>query len=93
MGVKEAPSARFRVRVTKMVRPDIIAIYHYWLVPRGRLRVKAEKLAGLRSGFSDDNYLGPLMASRLGTAGAMGNTVVEVSRWVGYEAGVCNRRK
>jgi hypothetical protein len=63
-----------------MVRPDIIAIYHYWLVPRGRLRVKAEKLAGLRSGFSDDNYLGPLMASRLGTAGAMGNTVVEVSR-------------
>jgi anaerobic selenocysteine-containing dehydrogenase len=80
VGVKEAPSARFRVRVTKMVRPDIIAIYHYWLVPRGRLRVKAEKLAGLRSGFSDDNYLGPLMASKLGTAGAMGNTVVEVAR-------------
>jgi anaerobic selenocysteine-containing dehydrogenase len=80
VGVKEVPTARFRVRVTKFVRPDIIAIYHYWLVPRGRLRVKAEKLAGLRSGFSDDNYLGPLMASKLGTAGAMGNTVVEVAR-------------
>jgi hypothetical protein len=74
------PTARFKVRVTKFVRPDIIAIYHYWLVPRGRLRVKAEKLAKIRSGLSDDNYFGPLMASRLGTAGAMGNTVVEVSR-------------
>jgi hypothetical protein len=68
------------VRVTKFVRPDIIAIYHYWLMPRGRLRVKAEKLGALRSGFSDDDYFGPLVASRLGTAGVMGNTVVEVSR-------------
>ncbi|MCU7787595.1 molybdopterin-dependent oxidoreductase [Pyrobaculum sp. 3827-6] len=80
VGVAEVPTARFRVRVTKMVRPDVIAIYHYWLVPRGRLRVKAAKLAGLRSGYSDDNYLGPMLAGRLGTPGAMGNTVVEVSK-------------
>jgi anaerobic selenocysteine-containing dehydrogenase len=80
VGVAEVPTARFRVRVTKMVRPDVIAIYHYWLVPRGRLRVKAAKLAGLRSGYSDDNYLGPMLAGKLGTPGAMSNTVVEVSK-------------
>ncbi|MEM0462631.1 molybdopterin-dependent oxidoreductase [Pyrobaculum sp.] len=80
VGVGEVPAARFKVRVTPMVRPDIIAIYHYWLVPRGRLRAKAEKLVNLRSGYSDDNYLGPMLAGRLGTPGAMGNTVVEVSK-------------
>lgn len=83
MGVKELPVARFKVRVTKMVRPDIIAVYHYWLVPRQNkwmLRVKAEKLSNLRGGLSDDNYLGAMMAGRLGTPGAMGNTVVEVTK-------------
>jgi len=80
MGVQNVPTARFRVRVTNMVRPDIIAIYHYWLVPKGRLRVKAAKLAGIRAGDSDDNYFGALMAGKLGTPGAMGNTVVEVAR-------------
>ncbi|MEM1598322.1 MAG: molybdopterin-dependent oxidoreductase [Pyrobaculum sp.] len=83
VGVKELPVARFKVRVTKMVRPDIIAVYHYWLVPRQNkwmLRVKAEKLSNLRGGLSDDNYLGAMMAGRLGTPGAMGNTVVEVTK-------------
>ncbi|WP_053240254.1 molybdopterin-containing oxidoreductase family protein [Pyrobaculum islandicum] len=80
VGVKEVPTARFRVRVTPMVRRDVVAIYHYWLVPRGRLRVKAWKLADVRAGYSDDNYLGPMLAGKLGTPGAMGNTVVEVSR-------------
>nr|WP_287069125.1 molybdopterin-dependent oxidoreductase [Pyrobaculum sp.] len=80
VGVGEAPVARFRVKVTSMVRPDVIAIYHYWLVPKGRLRVKGEKLANLRSGVSDDNYFNALMAGRLGTPGLMGNTVVEVSK-------------
>ena len=54
-----------------MVRPDIIAIYHYWLVPKGRLRVKAAKLADIRAGDSDDNYFGAMMAGKLGTPGAM----------------------
>ena len=79
----QLPTARFKVHVTKKVRRDIIAIYHYWPVPRDgkyRLRAKAERLAGIRSGWSDDNYLGPLLMTRLGTAGAMGNTVVEVSK-------------
>jgi len=80
VGVRDVPAARFKVKVTKMVRPDVVAIYHYWLVPKGRLRVKAEKLAAIRSGPSDDNYFGPLMAGRLGTPGAMGNTVVEVTK-------------
>jgi len=80
VGVQNVPTARFKVRVTNMVRPDIIAIYHYWLVPKGRLRVKAAKLADIRAGDSDDNYFGAMMAGKLGTPGAMGNTVVEVAR-------------
>ncbi|ABO08927.1 molybdopterin-containing oxidoreductase family protein [Pyrobaculum calidifontis] len=80
VGAQNVPTARFKVRVTNMVRPDIIAIYHYWLVPKGRLRVKAAKLADIRAGDSDDNYFGAMMAGKLGTPGAMGNTVVEVVR-------------
>ena len=80
VGVQNVPTARFKVRVTNMVRPDIIAIYHYWLVPKGRLRVKAAKLADIRAGDSDDNYFGALLAGKLGTPGVIGNTVVEVAR-------------
>jgi len=80
IGVQNVPTARFRVRVTNMVRPDIIAIYHYWLVPKGRLRVKAAKLDDIRAGDSDDNYFSPLMAGKLGAPGAIGNIVVEVAR-------------
>lgn len=79
-GIAENPSAQMRVHLTSMVRPGIASIYHNWLVPRGRLRVKAEKLADLRKGSSDDNYFGPMLLTRLGGGGAMGNTVVEVSR-------------
>ncbi|MEM4633420.1 MAG: molybdopterin-dependent oxidoreductase, partial [Pyrobaculum sp.] len=79
----QLPTARFKVHVTKKVRRDIIAIYFSWLVPRDgkyRLRAKAERLAGIRSGWSDDNYLMPMLMSRLGTSGVMGNQVVEVSK-------------
>lgn len=79
-GISEEPRAQIRVHLTAMVRPGIVAIYHNWLVPRGRLRVKAERLANLRKGLSDDNYFGPMLLTRLGGGGAMGNTVVEVSR-------------
>jgi anaerobic selenocysteine-containing dehydrogenase len=79
-GAGEEPRGRLKVHVTKMARQGIIAVYHNWLVPRGRLRVKAQRLETVRQGLSDDNYLGPMLISRLGGAGAMGNTVVEVKK-------------
>lgn len=82
-GVGESPSAGFRAHLTTMVRPGLVSIYHNWPVPRGRLRVKAAKLREIRTGSSDDNYLGPMLTSRLGGAGSMGNTVVQVSRMEG----------
>ena len=77
------PRMKTRVRVTKMVRKDVLYILHGWPTESKRLRGRLERIKAFRDpsfGVTDDNYFIPLLTTQLGGAYAMGVAVVKVSR-------------
>ncbi len=77
------PRMKVKVRVTKMVRKDIIYILHGWPTESRLERNRLDRIRASRDpdfGATDDNYFIPLVATQLGGAYAMGTAVVRVRK-------------
>jgi anaerobic selenocysteine-containing dehydrogenase len=80
---RQVPRMKTRVRVTKMVRKDVLYMVHGWPTESKLLRGRLERIKVFRDpdfGVTDDNYFIPLLTTQLGGAYAMGVAVVKVSR-------------
>jgi len=77
------PKMKIRVRLTKMVRKDVLYILHGWPTESKLLRNRLDRIKEFRDpdfGVTDDNYFIPIVATQLGGGYAMGNAVVKISR-------------
>jgi len=77
------PRMKVKVRVTRMVRKDIIYMLHGWPTESKLERNRLDRIREFRDpdfGVTDDNYFIPLVATQLGGAYAMGTGVVRVRR-------------
>ncbi len=77
----KVPRMKVKVRVTKMVRKDILYILHGWPTESRLQRNRLDRIREFRDpdfGVTDDNYFIPLVAVQLGGAYAMGTAVVRV---------------
>ncbi|MGC9009433.1 MAG: molybdopterin-containing oxidoreductase family protein [Sulfolobales archaeon] len=77
------PKMKIKVRVTKMVRKDILYILHGWPTESKLLRNRLERIKEFRDvsyGVTDDNYFIPIVATQLGGGYAMGTAIVKISK-------------
>lgn len=75
------PRMKVKVRVTRMVRRDVIYVLHGWPTESRLERNRLERIREFRDpdfGVTDDNYFIPLVATQLGGAYAMGTGVVKI---------------
>ncbi|MEN2999822.1 MAG: molybdopterin-dependent oxidoreductase, partial [Acidilobaceae archaeon] len=85
-GIGEVPKMKVKVRVTKMVRPDVMYFVHGWPTESKRERIRLEVINKFRDatfGVTDDNYFIPALVVQLGGGYAMGTGVVKVSKFGG----------
>lgn len=77
------PRMKVRVRVTRMVRRDIIYVLHGWPTESKLQRNRLDRIREFRDpdfGVTDDNHFIPLVATQLGGGYAMGTAVVRISK-------------
>jgi anaerobic selenocysteine-containing dehydrogenase len=77
------PRMKVRVRVTRMVRRDILYMLHGWPTESKLERNRLDKIRKFRDpdfGVTDDNYFIPLVATQLGGGYALGTGVVRVRK-------------
>ncbi|MCX8195576.1 MAG: molybdopterin-dependent oxidoreductase [Acidilobaceae archaeon] len=85
-GVEKVPKMKIKVRVTTMVRPDVLYMVHGWPTESKRETVRLKTIREFRDpefGVTDDNYFIPFVTVQLGGSYALGTGVVKVSKFGG----------